>query len=85
MDLRIHCENGFNGSRNLIERINKNFMNIQSIILIAVLIIAALLALIFAVRHKTVSKCAGCTGDCSRCHGNFLIDKNKSENQNNEK
>lgn len=46
-------------------------MNIQSIILIAVLILAAVLAIIFAVKHKTVIKCAGCNGDCEHCHGNL--------------
>lgn len=52
-------------------------MNIQSIILIAVLIIATVLALIFAVKHKTVSKCAGCTGDCSHCHLNLQSNSDK--------
>lgn len=57
-------------------------MNIQSLILIAVLIIAALLAVIFAVKHKTVIKCAGCNGDCEHCHGNFTVNNNKTKNQN---
>lgn len=60
-------------------------MNIQSIILIAVLILAAVLAIIFAVKHKTVIKCAGCNGDCEHCHGNFTADNDKSKNQNDEK
>lgn len=60
-------------------------MNIQSIILIAVLILAAVLAIIFAVKHKTVTKCAGCNGDCEHCHGNFTADNDKSKNQNDEK
>ncbi|MDE5994331.1 MAG: FeoB-associated Cys-rich membrane protein [Oscillospiraceae bacterium] len=45
-------------------------MNIQSIILLAVLLCAAILALIFTIRNKIISKCSGCTGDCSHCHRN---------------
>lgn len=52
-------------------------MNIQSIILIAVLILAAVLAVIFAVKHKTVSKCAGCMGDCEHCHLNLPSNSDK--------
>lgn len=52
-------------------------MNIQSIILIAVLILAAMLAIIFAVKHKTVTKCAGCTGDCEHCHLNLQSNSDK--------
>lgn len=44
-------------------------MNVQTIILLAVLLILAALATVFVIKHKSISKCAGCTGDCSKCHG----------------
>lgn len=44
-------------------------MNVQSLILCAVLLVLIILAVVFVKRHKSISKCACCTGDCSKCHG----------------
>lgn len=56
-------------------------MDIQNILLLAVVITAVIIAIIFAVRYKTLSKCAGCNGDCAHCHGNFTVDEDKNDDK----
>ena len=44
-------------------------MNIQSIIVLAAVLIAVAAAIFFTVKNRGNSVCSGCTGCCDNCRG----------------
>lgn len=55
-------------------------MNLVSIIILIVIIIAAIFLLTYVAHDRGSSMCAGCHGDCSRCESKKKVE-DQSEKQ----
>lgn len=56
-------------------------MNLVSVILLIVIIIAAIFVLTFVAHDRGSSMCAGCHGDCSNCESRKKAEQKEGDEQ----
>ena len=45
-----------------------DMINVPTLIIALIVIVAVVFAIIYIVKHRSIGKCSGCSGDCSKCH-----------------
>lgn len=59
-------------------------MNLISIIILIVIVVAAIFLLTYVAHDRGSSMCAGCHGDCSRCEGKKRVEQKDKREQDEE-